>query len=111
MGIKTVIFAVGDLDAAKRQFGAATGTEPVVDRDDYVQFHVGDQEVGLRPNTDGAPAGAAVYFQVDDIAATLDAIVKQGAEVNQDVNEVMPGRKIASARNADGTVIGLIQLG
>ncbi|MEV5083838.1 VOC family protein, partial [Streptomyces sp. NPDC056159] len=46
---------------------------------------------------------------VDDIRARLAALVAAGAEVLQTVQDVGGGRLIASAKDADGNLIGLLQ--
>ena len=51
--LKTVIYPVSDLAAAKSVFVALTGGDPVMDEPYYVQFHVDDVEIGLDPNGHG----------------------------------------------------------
>ena len=72
-----------------------------------VQFNVGDQAIGLDPN--GHKSGAVVYYQVTDIKSTLQALRETGAQVNQDVTDVGGGRLIASVKDADGNLIGILQ--
>ena len=106
-GIKTVIYPVSDLAKAKAMFGAVLGAAPVMDEPYYVQFQAGDQAIGLDPN--GHKSGAVVYYQVTDIKSTLQALRETGAQVNQDVTDVGGGRLIASVKDADGNLIGILQ--
>ena len=50
-GIKTVIYPVKDIAAAKTLFSKLLGVEPYADQPYYVGFRVGDQEIGLDPRT------------------------------------------------------------
>jgi len=83
------------------------GAAPDMDEPYYVQFNVGDQAIGLDPN--GHKSGAVVYYQVTDIKSTLQALRETGAQVNQDVTDVGGGRLIASVKDADANLIGILQ--
>ena len=106
-GIKTVIYPASDLARAKAAFSAVLGAAPDIDQPYYVQFNVGDQAIGLDPN--GHKSGAVVYYQVTDIKSTLQALRETGAQVNQDVTDVGGGRLIASVKDADANLIGILQ--
>ena len=67
-GIKTVIYPVKDLAAAKQIFGRLAGVEPYSDEAYYVGFKVDGQDVGLDPKGhDKGMAGPVGYWHVDDI--------------------------------------------
>ena len=102
--IKTVVFAVKDIDAAKKVYGKLLGVAPVMDQPYYVQYNVGDQEIGLDPSG----RGAGIYWKVSDIRGTLKSLVAAGAETRQDVTDV-GGRLIAKVADPAGNVIGLLQ--
>ena len=103
--IKTVIFAVKDIDAAKNLYGKLLGVAPVMDQRYYVQYNVGDQEIGLDPS--GHAAG--IYWKVSDIRSTLKTLLDAGGEARQDVTDVGGGRLIAKVADPAGNVIGLLQ--
>jgi len=109
-GISVIIYPVRDLDRARRLFGEWLGTEPYADWPSYVGFRVGDQEIGLDPNghTRGFP-GSVGYWEVEDINARFQALLAAGAEEHETVKDVGNGALIASVKDADGNVIGLIQ--
>jgi predicted enzyme related to lactoylglutathione lyase len=109
-GVKTLIYPVKDLDRAKSLFGALLGAEPTVDAPYYVQFEVGDQRLGLDPNghARGFP-GSVGYWQVEDINARFQELLAAGAEEHEAPKDVGGGTLIASVKDADGNVIGLIQ--
>jgi predicted enzyme related to lactoylglutathione lyase len=49
------------------------------------------------------------YYHVDDINKSLQLLLDSGAQVQQEVKDVGGGRLIASVRDADGNIVGLIQ--
>ena len=53
--------------------------------------------------------GPIAYTDVKDIKSSLQAMVKVGAEVVQDVKEVGGGLLIAQVKDVDGNVVGLRQ--
>jgi len=106
-GIKTVIYPVNDIARAKALFSELLGVEPYVDEPYYVGFRVGDQEIGLDPH--GHKHGMTGYWHVDDINKSLQSLLDAGAEALQEVKDVGGGRLTASARDANGNIIGLLQ--
>jgi predicted enzyme related to lactoylglutathione lyase len=70
-----------------------------------VQYNVGGQEIGLDPSG----RGAGIYWHTSDIRGTLKSLVEAGAEKRQDVTDVGGGRLVASVKDTDGNVIGLVQ--
>ncbi len=106
-GISLIVYPVKDIEAAKKIYGTFLGVKPYAESPYYVGFRVGDQEVGLDPNgTAGGPIG---YVNVDDIKASLQALLDAGAQTVKDVQDVGGGRLIATVKDADGNVIGLVQ--
>ncbi|MEU7381006.1 MULTISPECIES: VOC family protein [unclassified Streptomyces] len=109
-GLMTIIYPVKDLAGAKALFSALLEVEPYADAPYYVGFKDAGQDVGLDPNGHAkGMTGPVPYWHVDDIRARLAALMAAGAEVLQDVQDVGGGRLIASARDADGNLIGLLQ--
>lgn len=109
-GIRTIMYPVSDLDAAKGLYGGLFGVEPYMDEPYYVGYKVADQDVGLDPNGHSKGlTGPTGYWHVDDIEATLEALLARGATKVQDVADVGGGKLIATAQDFDGNVIGLLQ--
>jgi predicted enzyme related to lactoylglutathione lyase len=106
-GIQTVIYPVNDLAAAKARFTALLGTEPYADSPYYVGYKVAGQDIGLDPN--GHRAGAVAYVTVTGIEGRLQSLIDAGAEVNEELKDVGGGRLIASVKDPDGNLIGLLQ--
>ncbi len=106
-GIKTVIYPVKDIGKAKAMFTKLLGVAPYADQPYYVGYKVGDQDIGLDPH--GHNNGMTAYYTVDDIKASLQALVDAGAQVQQEIKDVGMGKLIAAVRDAEGNIIGLTQ--
>jgi predicted enzyme related to lactoylglutathione lyase len=108
-GVKTIMYPVTDLARAKTLYGKLLGVEPYMDEAYYVGFKVGGQDVGLDPHGHGkGMAGPVGYWHVDDIEQGLKALLGAGADVQQEVKDVGGGKLIATVKDADGNVIGLL---
>ena len=109
-GIRTVIYPVKDIAQAKTLYSKLLGVEPYADEAYYVGFRVGDQDIGLDPNGHNqGMTGPVGYFHVSDIQQSLQALVDAGAHVQQEVRDVGGGKLIASVKDADSNIIGLLQ--
>ena len=110
--IASVIYPVKDLTAAKKQYAALLGVEPYFDQPFYVGFKIGDQEIGLDPNgfAEGM-TGPVGYWQVADIHASLKQLTDADASKLKDIQDVGGGMLMASVKDADGNIIGLLQQG
>ena len=74
LGLKSVIYFVADLEAAKDWYADAFEVEPYFDEPFYVGFRVGHSELGLDPDLSigmPGPGGSVAYWGVADIVATL----------------------------------------
>ncbi|HET8851182.1 MAG TPA: VOC family protein [Ktedonobacteraceae bacterium] len=109
-GIRLFLYPVKDLAQAKTLYSKLLGVEPYADEAYYVGFRVGDQEIGLDPNGHHqGMTGPVGYFHVSDIKSSLQALVDAGAHTQQEVKDVGGGKLIASVKDADGNIIGLLQ--
>ena len=106
-GVKTIIYPVKDINEAKTLFRKLLEVEPYADQPYYVGFKVGDQDIGLVPNN--PEAGMTAFYHVDNIKNSLQILLDGGGTVIQDVKNVGGGRLIASIRDKDSNIIGLIQ--
>jgi predicted enzyme related to lactoylglutathione lyase len=104
--IKLIVYPVKDIEKAKAFYGKFLDAEPYVASPYYVGYRVGDVEIGLDPNS---KVGPIAYVDVKDIKSSLQAMVKVGAEVVQDVKEVARGLLIAQVKDVNGNVVGLRQ--
>ena len=109
-GIGVVIYPVSDIAQAKTLYRTLLGVEPYADEAYYVGFRVGDQEIGLDPyGHNKGMTGPVGYYQVNDIKKSLQLLMDAGAQVQQEVQDVGGGKLIASVKDADSNIIGLIQ--
>ncbi len=109
-GTKTVIYPVKDLAAAKPLYSALFGVAPSMDEAYYVGFDVDGNDVGLDPNGHSqGMVGAVCYWHVDDINQAVTALLAAGAQAHQPIADVGGGKLIATVKDADGNVIGLLQ--
>jgi predicted enzyme related to lactoylglutathione lyase len=106
-GVKTIIYPVEDVMKAKTVFQKFLGVEPYSDQPYYVGFKVDDQDVGFIPKSPGAAMTA--FYHVDDIKKDLQIFLDSGAEIVQDIKNVGGERLIASVKDKDNNIIGLIQ--
>jgi predicted enzyme related to lactoylglutathione lyase len=106
-GIKTVIYPVKDMSHAKTVFRKLLGVEPYADESYYVGFKIGDQDIGLVPNNNNA--GMTAFYHIDDIKDSLQILLDAEAEVVQEIRNVGGGRLVASVKDKEGNLIGLVQ--
>jgi len=104
--INLIVYPVHDVEKAKAFYAKFLDAEPYAESPYYVGYRVGDQEVGLDPNSG---VGPIAYTDVTDIRSSLQAMIDVGAEVVQDVHDVARGLLIAQVKDADGNVVGLRQ--
>ncbi len=107
LGIRTIVYPVKDIAKAKALYRDLLGVEPYADSAFYVGFKVDGLDIGLDPN--GHKEGETPYYAVDDIRKSVKGLVADGAKIIEDVHDVGGGRLIASVRDADSNIIGLLQ--
>jgi predicted enzyme related to lactoylglutathione lyase len=106
-GVKTILYPAKDMAKTKMQFRTLLGVEPYADQPYYIGFKVGDQDIGLVP--EGQNAGMTAFYHVDDIKQSLQSLLDAGSKTLQEIKNVGGGRSVASVRDANGNIIGLIQ--
>ena len=109
-GCSLIVFPVSNLKSTTKLYRTLLGTDPYVEQEYYVGFRLGEFEVGLDPQGhQRGSTGALAYWTVDDAAARLQALIDAGAEKVQDATDIGYGKIIAIAKDADGSMIGLLQ--
>lgn len=111
-GLRTAIYSVDDIEAAKEWYAEVLGFPPYFDEPFYVGFDVGGFELGLSP--DGGKgsrpdSGVTVYWGVDDADAALERLVGLGATENSGVQNVGEGILLATVLDPFGNVFGVIE--
>lgn len=107
--VSLIIYPAADMTAAKF-FRELTGSDPYVDGARYAGYKSGDMEIGLVPNADNREPRALVYWNVGDIAATVDALLAAGGTVAQEITDVGYGLLVASVKEPNGAIVGLRQM-
>jgi predicted enzyme related to lactoylglutathione lyase len=110
-GLRTVIYKVPDLDAAKAFYTRILGIEPYFAEPFYVGFQVGGFELGLDPDVGDAktPGGVVAYWGVSDAAEEYRRLVSLGAAPHMEVQDVGGGIRVAAVRDPFGNVFGIIE--
>jgi predicted enzyme related to lactoylglutathione lyase len=112
LGLRTVIYHVPDLTAAKAWYGKAFGVKPYFDEPFYVGFSVGGYELGLDPDTSkvGAGKGGSVaYWGVPDIDQAVAHFQAVGGSLASPVQDVGGDIRVATIADPFGNLVGLIQ--
>ena len=120
-GLTTVRFHTADLTAAKQWYTDLLGIEPYFDRLEYVEFRLGDyqhelglldsryvQELGQPGSAATGPAGAVIYWHVDDVPATLNRLLAMGAKPYEAPRDFGGGFIGASVIDPFGNILGIM---
>jgi predicted enzyme related to lactoylglutathione lyase len=115
-GLTTVSFWTANLAAAKHWYAELLGIEPYFERPGYAEFRLGDyqHELGLidsRYAPAGAatgPAGAVVYWHVDDVTTTLEKLLSMGAKALEAPIDRGAGFITASVVDPFGNILGIM---
>ncbi|MGE3273233.1 MAG: VOC family protein [Chloroflexota bacterium] len=119
-GLTTAVYLADDLAAARAWYTAVLGLEPYFSRPEYIEFRLGDYqhefgildrkystaEPGRQPRPQ--PAGAIVYWHVDDIHATVERLVSLGASVLDPPRQYGEGFIGASVVDPFGNILGVM---
>lgn len=109
LGLRTAIYPVTDLIAAKAWYTDVLGKPPYFDEPFYVGFSVGGFELGLIPDGTPGTSGVQAYWGVDDAQAELKRLIELGARVLDDVKDVGGGIKVATVEDPYGNALGIIE--
>jgi predicted enzyme related to lactoylglutathione lyase len=112
LGLRTAIYQVNNIQAAKRWYISILGFEPYFDQPFYVGFNVGGFELGLQPSEGEATnkaEGVVAYWGVENAEAATKHLLEQGATVHEDLQDVGGGIKVATVKDPFGNVFGVIE--
>ena len=112
LGLRTVVYQVGDLEKAKKWYDTALGITPYFDESFYVGYNVAGFELGLHPHASGSPAGpggAVAYWGVEHMASTWDRLLELGAKSVTAPTDVGGGIKVATFEDPFGNLLGIIE--
>ena len=112
LGLRSLIFYVEDLAAARDWYSEALGVAPYFDEPYYVGFRVGRSEIGLDPDVSAlrpGAGGAAALIGVSDIERTFERLLDLGADPVTGVQEVGGDVRLVMLRDPFGNVFGIIE--
>ena len=115
-GLTTVSFYAADLAAAKKWYAELLGLDPYFEVPGYIEFRLGDyqHELGVIDSryapagSAPGPAGAVVYWHVDDVRATLEKLLSLGAKEHQALTDRGEGFVTASVVDPFGNILGIM---
>jgi predicted enzyme related to lactoylglutathione lyase len=120
-GTATINLFADDLPAAREWYATLLGVEPYFQRPEegppaYIEFRIGDhqQELGIidrryaPAGTADGPAGAIVYWHVDDVVAALDTLLAMGATEYQPIVHRGAGFTTAAVTDPFGNLLGIM---
>jgi predicted enzyme related to lactoylglutathione lyase len=110
--LRSAIYPVADLSAARKWYAAWLGIEPYFDQPFYVGFDVDGFELGLHPDSPDHRAGRAggvSYWKIDDLDGEWSRLLAHGAEALSAPQDVGDGVRVAQVRDPFGNAIGLIE--
>jgi predicted enzyme related to lactoylglutathione lyase len=109
--LRTVIYHVADIAAAKEWYIKATGVQPYFDEPFYVGFDISGCELGLDPSPEYVTEGnhTISYWAVDDVDAAIKKFAGAGAEIIQPKTNVGGTINVATIADPFGNHIGLIE--
>lgn len=112
LGLRTAIYRVADLAAAKQWYTTVLGKEPYFDEPFYVGFEVAGYELGLLPDSARAEkgvGGTTAYWGVDDAEAAYERLLSLGATAHSPVVDVGDGIKVGTVLDPDGNPFSVIR--
>lgn len=110
LGLRTTIYKVSDLNAAKLWYTNAFEIEPYFDENFYVGFNIKGYELGLLPDEDTSKKGENVlsYWGVEDIRKIYEKLIEQGATSHEEPTNVGGELMVATVKDPWNNLIGLI---
>ena len=110
LGLRTTMYLVSDMAAAKAWYSKIFETEPYFDTPYYIGYNIAGYELGLHPAETDTKKGDNIltYWGVSDVDAAYNRMVALGATEHQKPNNVGGEIVVASVKDAWGNIIGII---
>jgi lactoylglutathione lyase len=111
LGLRTAIYRVSDINAAKKWYTKVFETQPYFDEPFYVGFEIGGFELGLQPEDKPVidkKESVVAYWGVNDVRKEYDSFIASGATEYEKPTEVGGDIIVASVKDPWGNIIGLI---
>jgi predicted enzyme related to lactoylglutathione lyase len=120
-GLTTITYFADDVPAAAAWYSEILDAQPYFTRPvdgppAYVEFRIGDyqHELGIvdsrfaAPGQTEKPAGAIMYWAVDDVRAAYERLLSLGATSYDEPTERGPGFVTASVVDPFGNILGVM---
>ena len=111
IGLRTTIYKVSDLDAAKKWYEKAFQVAPYFDEPFYVGFSIKGYELGLQPEEESntqKSTNVVSYWGVTDIQKTYTHFITIGASPHEEPYNVGGELMVATLKDPWDNCIGLI---
>jgi predicted enzyme related to lactoylglutathione lyase len=113
LGLRTCIYRVTDLEAAKTWYTKILDIPPYFDEPFYVGYEVSGYELGLMPfegeNTEGSSLdNINIYWGVEDIHVSYQRLLDLGATTDEAPNNVGGEMMVATLKDPWGNIFGII---
>ncbi len=111
LGLRTAIYYVADVQAAKEWYTLVLGHGPYFDEPFYVGYSVGGYELGLHPDESKVTKGdnVLVYWGVEDAQSEHKRLLELGATPHNDIQDVGDGILVATVKDPWDNAFGIIQ--
>ena len=109
LGLRTAIYPVADIEAAKAWYAKLLEIAPYFDQPFYVGFSVGGFELGLTPGGESGMGGAQPLWGVASIEDAYVRLLELGAVALDPIADVGEGIKVAAVRDPFGNRFGIIE--
>lgn len=109
--LRTVIYKVADLQAAKAWYIDITGKQPYFDQPFYVGFDINGCELGLDPDMKDVQTGnqAVSYWAVESVDKALQKLLAAKALLVQPKTNVGGPIEVAIVQDPFGNTLGIIE--
>lgn len=111
LGLRTTIYMVPDLEAAKAWYTQAFGLKPYFDEPFNIGFNIGGYELGLLPEEEPIEErsdNVLSYWGVENIEEAYKKLLAIGASIHEAPNNVGGELMVATVKDPWGNVVGLI---
>ena len=111
LGLRTVIYKVGNLETAKSWYNKVFETEPYFDEPFYVGYNIAGYELGLQSEetiTEEKPESVLTYWGVSDVESEYIRLLSLGAISHEEPTNVGGEIVVATVIDPWGNIIGII---
>lgn len=107
-GLRTTIYKVANLEAAKEWYAKAFKTQPYFDEPFYVGFNIGGYELGLLPDVSQKGDNILSYWGVENIEKSYQELIHLGATEDEAPHSVGGDIMVATVKDPWQNIIGII---